>query len=91
MCLPSTGLSSHIYKPPSEHPLAATLILRAMIDFTLSKAKSTRYEYAARNLTKCSRLALDIRDFQTHETHDAYMQRLRRDHGRKRSFWGLVD
>lgn len=75
----------------SEHPLAATLILRAMIDFTLGKAKSTRYRYAARDLKKCSRLTLDIRDFQTHETHDDYMQRLRRDHGRKRSFWNLID
>lgn len=74
-----------------QHPLAATLILRVMINFILGKGKSTRYRYAARDLKKCSRLALDIRDFQTHETHDAYMQRLRRDHGRKRSFWGLVD
>ena len=75
----------------SEHPLAATLIFRTMIDFTLSKAKSTRYGYAAQDLKKCSRLALDIRDFQTHETHDAYMQRLRHNHGRKRSFWDLID
>lgn len=75
----------------SEHPLAATLVFRAMIDFTLGHAKSTRYWYAARDLSKCSGLALDIADFQTHETHEAYEQRLRRDHGRKRSFWNLVD
>ena len=75
----------------SEHPLAATLVLRAMIDFTLSKGKSTRYKHAARNLSKCSRLSTGISDFQTHETHDAYKQRLRCDHGRKRSFWDLID
>lgn len=75
----------------SEHPLAATLVLRAMIDFTLDHAKSTRYWYAARDLSKCSSLSLEIRDFQTHETHTAYEQRLRRDHGRKRSFWNLID
>ncbi len=75
----------------SEHPLAATLIFRAMIDFTLGHAKSTRYWYAARDLSKCSSLAPSIVDFQTHETHAAYEQRLRRDHGRKRSFWNLID
>ncbi len=75
----------------SEHPLAATLIFRAMIDFTLGHAKSTRYWYAARDLSKCSSLAPGIVDFQTHETHAAYEQRLRRDHGRKRSFRNLID
>lgn len=75
----------------SEHPLAATLVLRAMIDFTLNKGKSTRYKHAARNLSKCSRLSTGISDFQSHETHDAYKQRLRCDHGRKRSFWNLID
>ena len=75
----------------SEHPLAATLIFRAMIDFTLGHAKSTRYWYAARDLSKCSSLAHDIEDFQTHETHKAYKQRLMREHARKRSFWNLID
>ena len=74
-----------------EHPLAATLVLRAMIDFTLSQGKSTRYRYAARDLSKCSRLSNDIKDFRTHETHDAYKERLRREHGRKKSFWNLID
>lgn len=75
----------------TEYPLATTLVLRAMIDFTLSHAKSTRYWYAARDLSKCSSLADDIVDFQSYETHVAYEQRLRREHGRKRKFWNLFD
>ena len=75
----------------SEHPLAATLVFRALIDHTLGHAKSTRYRYAARDLSKCSSLALGISDFHTHETHEAYEQKLRREHARKRSFWNLID
>jgi len=75
----------------SDYPLAATLVLRALIDHTLGRGKSTRYWYAARDLSKCSSLAPGISDFHTHETHAAYEQRLRRDHGRKRSFWNLID
>lgn len=75
----------------SDYPLAATLVLRALIDHTLGRGKSTRYRYAVRDLSKCSSLASGIVDFQTHETHDAYVQRLRRDHGRKRSFWKMID
>jgi hypothetical protein len=33
-----------------KHPLAATLLLRAMIEDTLDGAKSTRYKHAARHL-----------------------------------------
>ena len=75
----------------SEHPLAATLVLRAMINVTLGGGKSSRYRYAARDLLKCSNLSLDIQDFQKHETHKAYKQRLRSEHGRKWSFWNLID
>lgn len=72
------------------HPLAATLALRAMIGFTLSAARSSRYVYAARDLAECSRLAADIDDFGAFETHDAYADRLRREHGRKYGFWERV-
>jgi len=72
------------------HPLAATLALRAMIDFTLSKARSKRYGYAAGHLAECSALAERIEDYGTVEPHATYVARLKLEHGRKSGFWGLV-
>jgi hypothetical protein len=74
----------------SKYPLAATLALRAMIDFSLTQSKSSRYGHAARNLLECASLASTIQDFGTFEGHDAYVSRLRGEHGRKTSFWSLT-
>ena len=74
----------------AKYPLAATLVLRAMIDFTLSMARSSRYRHAARHLRECAALASMITDYQGHETHETYQTRLRQDQGRKPSFWSLV-
>ena len=71
-------------------PLAAILALRAMIDFTLSKARSKRYGYAAQHLAECDVLAGRIEDFGTFEDHATYVERLKRDHGRKTGFWGRL-
>jgi hypothetical protein len=73
-----------------KYPLAATLVLRAMIDFSLTRARSSRYRHAARHLAECASLASTIQDFGTFEAHDAYVSRLRRDHPRKSSFWSLT-
>ena len=72
----------------ARHRLAATLALRAMIDFTLGAAKSSRYQDAARHLAECDALASQIGDFGTFEPHVSYVARLRREHGRKSGFWG---
>src|SRR5271163_519132 len=69
------------------HPLAATLLLRAMIDDTLDGAKSTRYKHAARHLIECQSLASAIQDYGLFETHQAFVARLRAKHGRKSGFW----
>jgi len=74
----------------SKYPLAATLVLRAMVDFTLTRAKSTRYGHAARNLMECASLASSIQDFGSFDPHDAYLAKLRREHPRKSSFWSLA-
>lgn len=73
-----------------KHPLAATLALRAMIDFSLTKSRSSRYRHAARHLMDCASLAPSIPDFGKFETHEAYQARLRREHGKKSSFWSLI-
>jgi hypothetical protein len=73
-----------------KYPLAATLVLRAMIDFSLTHGRANRYRHAARHLMDCTSLALSLQDFGSFETHDAYVLRLRGEHGRKTSFWSLI-
>jgi hypothetical protein len=73
-----------------KHPLAATLVLRTMIDFTLSKARSSRYRHAARHFLECASLASSVADFGAFETHGAYAARLKAEHGRKSGFWSLI-
>jgi hypothetical protein len=74
----------------AKYPLAATLLLRAMIDFSLTQSRASRYGHAARHLRDCAGLASTIADYGSFETHDAYVSRLRRDHGRKIAFWSMV-
>ena len=74
----------------SKYPLAATLVLRAMIDFTLGSNRSSRYRHAARHLLDCSSLESAITEFGRFEPHDVYEARLRREHRRKSSFWSLI-
>jgi hypothetical protein len=73
-----------------KYPLAATLMLRAMIDFALTQNRTSRYGHAARHLRTCAALAAAIPDYGSFETHDAYVARLRREHGRKTSFWSVA-
>src|SRR5204862_5146074 len=73
-----------------KHPLAATMLLRAMITFCLKNSWASRYKHAARHLLDCSGLASTIKDYRSFEPHDAYEARLRREHDRKSSFWSLV-
>ncbi|CAN7529026.1 DUF6880 family protein [Rhizobium sp. LjRoot258] len=78
--------------PASEHlrekyPLAATIALRAMIDFTLDRAKSSRYRFAARHLVECERLSTKISDFDTFTSHPGYVAELRGKHAKKTAFW----
>ena len=71
------------------HPLAATLMLRSMIDFSLIHARSKRYGHAARHLQTCEHLAKRIEDFGDRRDHAAYAAHLRRLHGRKSGFWNV--
>ena len=69
------------------HPLAATLVLRAMIDLSLDAAKYKRYGHAIRHLQTCQHLAGRIDDFAGHPNHTDYVAGLKRRHGRKSGFW----
>jgi hypothetical protein len=73
-----------------KHPLAATLALRAMIEFALDQSRSSRYKHAARHLLECASLAANVGDFGKYETHEAFVARIRGKHRKKSSFWSLT-
>ena len=73
------------------HPLAATLALRAMIDFALREARSSRYRHAARHLVECADLAPRIADWGAAPPHHLYLAGLRTTHARKTGFWAAVE
>jgi hypothetical protein len=73
-----------------KHPLAATLALRAMVDFTLAAGRSSRYRHAARHFMECDSLKGAIEQFGAFDGHASYAARLRVEHGRKTGFWSLV-
>src|SRR5207249_729191 len=74
-----------------KHPLASTVLLRAMIDFSLKNGRATRYRHAARHLSACASNSAAIPHFGAFETHDAYVTRLKAEHGRKSAFWDLAN
>jgi Family of unknown function (DUF6880) len=55
-----------------KHPLATTLLRRAMMEDTLDGAKSSRYKLAARHLLECVSPASSIQDFGTFDTHETF-------------------
>ena len=70
-----------------KYSLAATLIRRAMIDFSLDRAKASRYRHAARHLAECASLASRIEDYGSFPDHESYVGGLQVAHGRKVGFW----
>ena len=74
----------------AQQPLAATLCLRAMVDFSLDLTRSSRYKHAARHLATCSVLAAKINDWAGHEPHDSYRAHLGLTYRNKYSFWELL-
>lgn len=69
-------------------PLAATLLLRSMINFALDTKNYRRYKHAARHLAECAQLAGRITDYRGVDTHESYFKSVQEAHGRKTSFWG---
>jgi hypothetical protein len=74
----------------AKHPLVGLALRRALIDYTLTKARSTRYRHATRHLLECDGLDQMVDDYGQFETHDVYLTQLQSEHGRKKSFWSLV-
>jgi hypothetical protein len=89
------GNAYYILSPVAEslegkYPLSAVLLRRALIEDTLNGAKSKRYKHGARHMLEIESLDRQITDYGDHETHEAFVSRLRYKHARKRGFWGLL-
>ena len=85
-----------IYEPAAErlstdHPLAASLLLRSMVVFALAMGRAKRYRYAVEHLRQCERLEARIDDWQGVEPHTSFAGRLREAFGQTWSFWQLVE
>ena len=75
----------------AEHPLAATLVWRSMITFALQNNRAKRYRHAVRHLASCARAEMAITDYAAFQSHEAFVNDLRRKHPRKNAFWDKVD
>ena len=73
-----------------KYPLASVLLRRRLIDFTLQKARSTRYRHAVRHVREIESQQSDIKDYGGHESHAEFMARLKREHSRKPAFWSSL-
>lgn len=74
-----------------EFPLAAVLCRRAMISYTLDKAKSTRYKHASRHFLECQSADSQIEIYGAFMRHDEFESQLKAKHPRKAGFWrGIV-
>lgn len=74
-----------------EHPLAATILYRALLDDILARARSKAYGHGAKYLQRLDLLAAAAEDDPARaddlRTHAAYRDHLRAAHGRKSGFW----
>ena len=73
-----------------KHPLASVIMLRAMIDFALDRARTARYKHAARHLAEAKRLSPEIKDRDHINSHEEYIADLRSKHRSKKGFWKLA-
>lgn len=72
------------------HPLAATILYRRLLDGILEGARSAAYPHGARYLAELEGLAGRLDASAISPAPDAYRAKLRREHGRKHAFWSLV-
>jgi hypothetical protein len=73
------------------HPLAATLLWRAMINFALIEGRASRYGHAASHLNDCDAVAPKVDTFGLFPSHDRYVDELRIRHEHELSFWAKFD
>lgn len=67
--------------------LMASLLYRCLLDSILSRAISKYYHHGIRYLKKLEKLAPHVSDWSRFEPHQIYFDELKKNHGRKPSFW----
>ena len=76
-----------------EHPAAATVLYRALLDDILARARSNAYTAGGRHLARLDALApaadADLRQAGI-DPHVTYRAALRKNHGRKHGFWAVA-
>jgi Glutamine amidotransferase domain len=73
-----------------DHPVAATILYRALLDDILNRARSPAYGRAARYLEKLDALAAHGDAASSIASHETYRASMSQKHGRKSGFWSLV-
>jgi hypothetical protein len=73
-----------------DHPLAATILYRRLLDEILQSGRSAAYPHGARYLLELDGLAGRLEAGAISPEPDAYREKLRREHGRKHAFWSLL-
>lgn len=94
-----TALDGRLYevlRPAAEaleekFPEAASLLYRRLVESVLERGSSKQYQYAARDLLSCARLAPHLPVPGSIESHAAFVARLQKAHVRKYGFWGLIE
>ncbi|MBU3666895.1 MAG: hypothetical protein FGM15_13615 [Chthoniobacterales bacterium] len=69
------------------HPLAATVVYRALLDSILKRARSKIYGHAASYLRNLERISGKIMEWKGLPDHPAYLASLQSKHARKSAFW----
>ena len=75
----------------AECALGAVLCLRALTDQILAAGRTKTYRYAKRYVDRLAALDGRVSDYREVPDHRGYLEHLRERHGRKRSFWKLVE
>ena len=73
-----------------DHPLAAVILYRRLIDGILDYGRSPAYPHAARYLAELDGLAPRLDVDAIAPDAEGYRAKLRQQHGRKSGFWSLV-
>ncbi len=74
-----------------DHPVAATVLYRALLDDILARARLPAYGHGARYFAKLDALGTDGHAAAGLTDHESYRAALRRSHGRKSGFWSIVE
>ena len=73
-----------------DHPLAATILYRALLNQILAGARAKAYAHAANYLASLDALAGRIEGDDALTSHATYKAELQKKHGRKSGFWAQV-